>query len=136
MSLIRFISNWPLFLAVLNNHKSLNLPVQRSRQLYYHWRNKRCCLFIFRSTITAVVLTKKLSQRHWNHRFLSNSPYCQPYNSDNVSFENLLLDQLIIPRLLVRRNSVLVTHGSWRVKKVSSTKEQVWKTKIRKKIGT
>ena len=27
-----------------------------------------------------------------------NSPYCQQYNSYNVSSENLLLDQLIIPK--------------------------------------
>ena len=26
-------------------------------------------------------------------------PYCQPYNSYNVSSENLVLDQLIIPKL-------------------------------------
>ena len=29
-----------------------------------------------------------------------NSPYCQPYNSYNVSSENLVLDQLIIPKLI------------------------------------
>ena len=28
---------------------------------------------------------------------ISNSPYCLPYNSYNVSSENLVLDQLIIP---------------------------------------
>ena len=27
------------------------------------------------------------------------SPYCQPYNSYNVRSENLVLDQLIIPKL-------------------------------------
>ena len=26
-----------------------------------------------------------------------NSPYCQPYSSSDVSLENLVLDQLIIP---------------------------------------
>ena len=57
-----------------------------------------------------------------------NSPYRQTYISYNVSSENLVLDQLIIPKLLfffiliiylvnivliyVRRNSVLVTRGS------------------------
>ena len=30
-----------------------------------------------------------------------NSPYHQPYNSYNVSSENLVLDQLIIPKLIV-----------------------------------
>ena len=52
---------------------------------------------------------------------------CQPDNSYNVGSENLVLDQLIIPKYIifyshhlsgwycidtVRRNSVLVTHGS------------------------
>ena len=27
---------------------------------------------------------------------ICNSPYCRPYNSNNVSSENLVLDQLII----------------------------------------
>ena len=29
-----------------------------------------------------------------------NSPYCQPYNSYDVSSENLVLHQLIIPKLI------------------------------------
>ena len=31
---------------------------------------------------------------------MCNSSYCQPYNSYNVSSENLVLDQLIIPKLI------------------------------------
>ena len=31
---------------------------------------------------------------------IGNSPYCQPYNSYDVSSENLVLDQLIIPKLI------------------------------------
>ena len=31
---------------------------------------------------------------------ICNSSYCQPYNSYNVSSENLVLDQLIIPKLI------------------------------------
>ena len=31
---------------------------------------------------------------------ICNSPYCQPSNSYNVSSENLVLDQLIIPKLI------------------------------------
>ena len=62
------------------------------------------------------------------------SIHCQPYNSCNVSSENLVLDLLIIPQLIfffilitylvtiVRRNSVLVTHGSYRV----SVAHAVW----------
>ena len=32
--------------------------------------------------------------------FHSNSPYCLPYNSYNVTLENWILDQLIIPSLI------------------------------------
>ena len=32
---------------------------------------------------------------------ICNSPYCQPHNSYNVSSKNLVLDQLIIPKLVV-----------------------------------
>ena len=31
---------------------------------------------------------------------MCNSPYYQPYNSYNVSSNNLVLDQLIIPKLI------------------------------------
>ena len=31
---------------------------------------------------------------------ICNSPYCRPYSSYNVSSENLVLDQLIIPKLI------------------------------------
>ena len=31
---------------------------------------------------------------------ISNSPYCLPYNSYDVSLENLVLEQLIIPLLI------------------------------------
>ena len=30
---------------------------------------------------------------------ICNSPYCQPYNSYEVSAENLVLDQLIVPEI-------------------------------------
>ena len=29
-----------------------------------------------------------------------HSPYCQPYNSFNASSENLVLDQVIVPKLI------------------------------------
>ena len=73
-----------------------------------------------------------------NHKFfhfqdlICNFPYCQPYNFHDASSDNLVLDQLIIPQLIiiflyshylpawycidiVRRNSVLVTQESERV---------------------
>ena len=31
---------------------------------------------------------------------ICNSPYCQPFNFCHVSSENLVLDQLIIPKLI------------------------------------
>ena len=39
---------------------------------------------------------------------ISLNPYCQPYNSYNVSSENLVLDQLIIPKLIFVYT--LITH--------------------------
>ena len=36
------------------------------------------------------------------------SPYCQPYNSYNVSSENLVLDQVIIPKLTFSLFSLLI----------------------------
>ena len=36
----------------------------------------------------------------WLPDQICNSPYCQLYNSYNVSSENLILDQLIIPKLI------------------------------------
>ena len=39
---------------------------------------------------------------------ICHSPYCQPYNSHNVSSENLVLDQLIIPKLIFF--SILITY--------------------------
>ena len=39
---------------------------------------------------------------------ISNSPYCQPYNSYNVSSENLVSDQLIIPKLIFSLSSSLI----------------------------
>ena len=32
---------------------------------------------------------------------ISNSPYCLPYTSCDVSLENLVLDQLIIPLIII-----------------------------------
>ena len=32
---------------------------------------------------------------------MCNSPYCQLYNSYNVSSQNFVLDQLIIPKLIL-----------------------------------
>ena len=37
----------------------------------------------------------------WLSDQICTSPYCQPYNSHDVSSENLVLDQPIIPKLIV-----------------------------------
>ena len=58
-----------------------------------------------------------------------NSPYCLPDDAHNVPLENLVLDRLIIFRYshplsawccigIVRRNSALVTCGSWRLTRI------------------
>ena len=75
------------------------------------------------------ITTFSHSQPFDSQDFISNSPYCLPYSSCDVSLENLVLNQLIVPYLrfflyshyssawhcidIVRRNSVLVTHGSY-----------------------
>ena len=38
-----------------------------------------------------------LFQPFHSHNYISDSPYCLPYNSCSVSSENLILDQVIIP---------------------------------------
>ena len=38
---------------------------------------------------------------------ICNSPYCQSYNYSNASSENIVLDQLIIPELIV--SLILIT---------------------------
>ena len=32
---------------------------------------------------------------------ICSSPYCLPYNSQDISLENLVLDQLIVPKLII-----------------------------------
>ena len=36
-----------------------------------------------------------------NKQIISNSPYCVPYSSCKVSLENLVMDQPIIPQLII-----------------------------------
>ena len=65
--------------------------------------------------LTSFLLTNLLPDQICN-----SSPQCQQYNTYNVSSDNLLLDQLIIPKLIFilmtyLLDIVLVTHGSLRV---------------------
>ena len=53
---------------------------------------RKCKLFLLFLIIR--LLTLKLPYQIWN------SPYCQPYNSYNVSSEDLVLDQPVIPKLI------------------------------------
>ena len=53
----------------------------------------------------SVLKKKKLQNACFDWAFYSqdlysNSPYCLPYNSCDIGWENLVLDQLIIPRLI------------------------------------
>ena len=43
---------------------------------------------------------------YWDQ--ICNSPYCQPYDSYNFNSQNLVLDQIIIPKLIFF--SVLITY--------------------------
>ena len=50
---------------------------------------------------TAIASVRQVS--HSNLKLsdqICNSPYCQPYNSYNISLGNLVLDKLIIPKLI------------------------------------
>ena len=53
----------------------------------------------------------------------SNSPYCLLYDSYDVHLENLVLDEMTIPELLLqwflKRNSAAVLHGNQSVDKVA-----------------
>ena len=58
------------------------------------------------SATTEKIFTDRLSQKGEipkpcnSQDLISNSPNCLPYNSYNVSLENLKLDQLIIPQFI------------------------------------
>ena len=41
-----------------------------------------------------------IRQNHLTLKSNFNSPYCQPHNTYHVSSENLVLDQLITPKLI------------------------------------
>ena len=49
-----------------------------------------------------IILTLELPDQ------IFTSLYCQPYNSYNVSSENLILDQVIIPKLTFSLFSLLI----------------------------
>ena len=49
-----------------------------------------------------IILTLELTDQ------IFTSPYCQPYNSYNVSSENLVLDQVIVPKLTFSLFSLLI----------------------------
>ena len=65
-----------------------------------------------------------------------NSPYSQPFNSYNVSWENLVLDQLIIPKLIFffilityLVDIVLILYGeilSWSLMEIKGPRENIY----------
>ena len=69
--------------------KVLSLGVPYWSRLFIGLENK-----CFTPLNTKMELTLQLPDQ------ICNSPYCQTYNSYNVSSENLVLDQLIIPKFI------------------------------------
>ena len=69
----------------------------------------RCRLFSLSLSTgpCTMVVNLKLCWSSNSQDLISNSPYCQPYSSCDVSLENLVLDQLIIPQLIFF--SILIT---------------------------
>ena len=66
--------------------------------------SKRLHTYPSRYQLTFVGLGKGLVRSHSDtviNPLTSNSPYCQPNNSYNVSSENLALDQPIIPKFIL-----------------------------------
>ena len=57
-------------------------------------RVKEKCLRLVSTLFLLIILTLQLPDQ------ICNSPYSQPCNLYNVSSENLVLDQLIIPKLI------------------------------------
>ena len=49
---------------------------------------------------TNQALRRKVNQSFYFQDLISNSPYCLPYNPNDVDSENLVLDQLIISKLI------------------------------------
>ena len=82
--------------------KAINLSTFKSDGFFQVTRASTL-LFLFRymKRMTQVLMPgKRVQVRKKLPDQFCNSPYCQPYNSYNVSSENLVLDQLIIPKLI------------------------------------
>ena len=96
--------------------------------------NKESQVSLFSISWTAPLEFRNLNESLYHRNFtlppqdlFSNSPYCLPYNSHEVSLENVVLDQLIIPSgyfslfpsivcfilyWYCREKLCLITHGS------------------------
>ena len=55
---------------------------------------------IFKRRVELFFIVQRPKLRPYSQDLNSNSPYCLPYKSYNVSLENLVLDQLMIPWLI------------------------------------
>ena len=75
---------WPI--------RPLAVHANMRRKVYENNEGKKMFQDIKNDQLTS--LTLKLPDQ------ICNSPYCQPYNSYNVSSVNLVLDQLLIPKLI------------------------------------
>ena len=56
-----------------------------------------CFKLVFNLRLYAFNCKPTMSRPFNSQDLISNSPYCLPYSSCDVSLENLVLDQLIIP---------------------------------------
>ena len=56
-----------------------------------------CFKLVFNLRLYAIDCKSTMSQPFNSQDLISNSPYCLPYSSCDVSLEYLVLDQLIIP---------------------------------------
>ena len=97
----RLISEWPLSTVLVEALKQKRLEKQARKTVY---REKKVVAKAYISPCTLTMLVPWLIQidydTFWSQDLISDSPYCLPYNSYDVSLENLvricLLDLVLI----------------------------------------
>ena len=67
---------------------------------YFSLVQSLSCLISYLILLVEILCWSLMGVNPLTPRSNFNSPYCQPYISYNVSSENLVLDQLIIPKLI------------------------------------
>ena len=97
----RLISEWPLSTVLVEALKQKRLKKQARKTVY---RKKKVVAKAYISPCTFTMLVPWLIQNDydtfWSQDLISDSPYCLPYNSYDVSLENLvriyLLDLVLV----------------------------------------